>query len=183
MVENMPGSHAQKVGDIVRSMSGKTVEIIDTDAEGRLVLADVLYYAQTTYKPEYMIDVATLTGAIMVALGQSRAGIFSNSDELGKKLQEIGEKTGDRNWFMPLDSEHTELIKSNVADLRNLGKVRWAGSATAAAFLQEFIDDNKNWAHVDMAGVDLATGENPFAVADTAFGYGVKMLTEFAKSL
>ena len=183
MVENMPGSHAQKVGDIVRSMSGKTVEIIDTDAEGRLVLADILYYAQTTYKPKYMIDVATLTGAIMVALGQSRAGIFSNSDELGKKLQEIGEKTGDRNWFMPLDSEHTELIKSNVADLRNLGKVRWAGSATAAAFLQEFIDDNKNWAHVDMAGVDLATGENPFAVADTAFGYGVKMLTEFAKSL
>ena len=112
MVENMPDGNAQKVGDIVKSMSGKTVEIIDTDAEGRLVLGDILYYAQSTYKPEYMIDMATLTGAIMVALGTEKAGIFTNDENLGKKLYESGEKTGEHNWIMPLTEEYFDAIKS-----------------------------------------------------------------------
>lgn len=182
LVENMPSGSAQKVGDIVRSMSGKTVEIIDTDAEGRLVLADVLYYAQTTYKPEYLIDMATLTGAIMVALGQSMSGIFSNSEKLAKALKESGGNTGDLCWVMPMGEEFAENMKSNIADLRNLSKVRYAGSATAAAFLENFVDDNKNWAHIDIAGVDMATSRSYFADADTATGYGIKLLVDFVKN-
>ena len=179
LVENMPDGNAQKVGDIVKSMSGKSVEIIDTDAEGRLVLGDILYYAQSVYQPEYMIDMATLTGAIMVALGLERAGVFTNNETLGKKLYESGEKSGDRCWVMPMGEEYSEAMKSQIADLRNLSSIRYAGSATAAAFLENFIDGNKNWAHIDIAGVDNATKNNAFGVADFASGYGVKLLSEF----
>ena len=179
LVENMPSGSAQKVGDVVVSMSGKSVEIIDTDAEGRLVLADILYYTQKKYQPECMIDFATLTGAIMVALGQERAGVFSNNDNLAKQLKESGDRTGELNWTMPLGEEYQEAIKSNIADLRNLGKTRYGGSATAAAFLENFIDDNGNWAHIDIAGVDFATSNNVFCVADFASGYGVKLIIDF----
>ena len=182
MVENMINGEAQKVGDVVKSMSGKTVEIIDTDAEGRLVLADILYYAQKIYKPEYLIDMATLTGAIMYALGTEKSGIFTNNEELGKKLYESGEKTGDHNWVMPLTEEYFEAVKSQIADLRNLGKKgSYAGSATAASFLANFIDDNKKWAHIDIAGVDTATGNNSFCKEGLASGYGVKLITDFVE--
>ena len=181
LVENMPSGSAQKVGDVVISMSGKSVEIIDTDAEGRLVLADILYYTQKNYHPECMIDFATLTGAIMVALGQERAGVFSNNDELAKKLKESGDKTGELNWTMPLGEEFQEAIKSNIADLRNLGKTRYGGSATAGAFLENFIDDNENWAHIDIAGVDCATSNNVFGIADFTSGYGIKLITDFVE--
>ncbi len=183
MVENMINGQAQKVGDIVKSMSGKTVEIIDTDAEGRLVLADILYYAQTTYKPEYLIDMATLTGAILYALGTEKSGIFTNNEELGKKLYESGEKTGDNNFVMPLTEEYFEAVKSNIADLRNLGKKgTGAGSATAASFLANFIDDNKKWAHIDIASVDTATSRNCFCQEGLASGYGVKLITDFVEN-
>ena len=182
LVENMPDGNAQKVGDIVKSMSGKTVEIIDTDAEGRLVLGDILYYAQTTYKPEYMIDMATLTGAIMVALGLERAGIFTNNETLGNSIKKSGDKSGDKCWVMPMGEEYADAMKSQIADLRNLSSVRYAGSATAAAFLENFIDDNKKWAHIDIAGVDNATKNNPFCVADFASGFGLKLLNEFVKT-
>ena len=181
MVENMPSGSAQKVGDIVKSMSGKTVEIIDTDAEGRLVLGDILYYTQSVYKPECLIDMATLTGAIMVALGTERAGIFSNNNELAKKLQTSGELTGDRCWIMPMGKEYADAMKSEIADLRNLSSVRYAGSATAGEFLRSFIGDNKKWAHIDIAGVDIATKNNSFCIADFASGYGVKLLNDFAE--
>ena len=181
MVENMPGGGAQKVGDIVNSMSGKTVEIIDTDAEGRLVLGDVLYYAQIKYKPEYMIDMATLTGAIMVALGTERAGIFANDDKLAKNIKQSGDKTGDKCWVMPMGEEYAEAMKSQIADLRNLSSVRYAGSATAGEFLRNFIGDNKKWAHIDIAGVDFATKNNVFGVADFASGFGVKLLNDFVE--
>ena len=179
LVENMPSGSAQKVGDIVKSMSGKTVEIIDTDAEGRLVLGDVLYYTQTKYKPKYLIDMATLTGAIMVALGQSMSGIFSNSDALANALKNSGDNTGDKCWIMPMGEEFSENMKSNVADLRNLSKVRYGGSATAGAFLENFIADSENWAHIDIAGVDFATSRSIFADADTATGYGVKLIVDY----
>ena len=178
----MPDGNAQKVGDIVKSMSGKTVEIIDTDAEGRLVLGDILYYAQTTYKPEYMIDMATLTGAIMVALGLERAGIFTNNETLGNAIKKSGDKSGDKCWVMPMGEEYADAMKSQIADLRNLSSVRYAGSATAAAFLENFIDDNKKWAHIDIAGVDNATKNSPFGVADFASGFGLKLLNEFVKT-
>lgn len=181
MVENMPDGNAQKVGDIVKSMSGKTVEIIDTDAEGRLVLGDVLYYAQSVYKPEYLIDVATLTGAIMVALGTERAGIFSNNDKMAEKIKESGENTGDRCWVMPMGEEYADAMKSQIADLRNLSSVRYAGSATAGEFLHNFIGDNQKWAHIDIAGVDTATKNNSFSIADFASGFGVKLLNDFVE--
>ena len=182
LVENMPDGNAQKVGDIVKSMSGKTVEIIDTDAEGRLVLGDILYYTQKTYKPEYMIDMATLTGAIMVALGLERAGIFTNNDDLGNVLKKSGERTGDRCWIMPIGEEYADAMKSNIADLRNLSSVRYAGSGTAAAFLENFIDDNKKWAHIDIAGVDNATKNNAFGIADFVSGFGVKLINDFVEN-
>ena len=182
MVENMPSGTAQRVDDVVQSMSGKTVEIISTDAEGRLVLADVLYYAQTTYKPKYMIDVATLTGAIMVALGQEKAGIFSNSDELASQIKKSGDNTGDYCWVMPMGEEYMKPMKSHIADLRNCSSVRYAGSATAAVFLENFTGGNKKWAHIDIAGVDTATENNIFGKRNFATGFGVKLLIDFVRS-
>jgi len=153
LVENMPDGNAQRPGDIVTSMSGQTIEIINTDAEGRLVLADVLWYVAKKFKPKFMIDLATLTGAIMVALGTQHAGLFSNNDELAERLTKIGLDTDERVWRMPLGPDYDKMIDSQFADVKNAG-VRNGGSITAAQFLQRFVD-NTPWAHLDIAGTAM----------------------------
>ena len=153
LVENMPDGNAQRPGDIVTSMSGQTIEIINTDAEGRLVLADVLWYVAKKFKPKFMVDLATLTGAIMVALGTEYAGLFSNNDELAERLTKVGLETGERVWRMPLGPEYDKQINSQFADMKNTGS-RHGGSITAAQFLQRFVDDTP-WAHLDIAGTAM----------------------------
>src|SRR5947209_322496 len=173
LVENMPGGKAQRPGDIVKSMSGQTIEIINTDAEGRLVLADVLWYIQDKYKPEFMIDLATLTGAIMVALGQEHAGLFSNNDELADRLIKAGKETGEKVWRLPLGPAYDKLIDSKFADMKNTGG-RHGGSITAAQFLQRFVN-KVPWAHLDIAGTgmgSLATDINQ----SWGSGWGVRLL-------
>ena len=150
IVENMPGSNAQRPGDIVKTMSGQTIEIINTDAEGRLVLADVLWYVQDKYKPKFMVNLATLTGAILVALGQEYAGLFSNNDELSERLTKAGLTTGEKVWRMPMAPAYEKMIESKFADMKNVGG-RHAGSITAAMILQKFVNDVP-WAHLDIAG-------------------------------
>ena len=161
-------------------MSGLTVEIQNTDAEGRLVLGDVIYYTQTKYKPAYLIDMATLTGAMIVALGFKRAGIFCNSDKMADQLFKSGSNTGDLVWRMPLGEEYSEAVKSKIADIQNTSNIRGAGSATAAAFLENFIAGNKNWAHIDIAGVDTWKEPADFNHLG-ATGFGVKLLTDFVE--
>ncbi len=151
-VENMPGGSATKPGDVVRAMSGRTVEVLNTDAEGRLVLCDVLHYAQRQYKPECMIDAATLTGACVIALGSEACGLYSNRPELAQALCRAGETAGDRAWQMPLWKEYQRHLKSNFADVANIGGGREAGSITAACFLARFVEDDCPWAHLDIAG-------------------------------
>ena len=151
LVENMPSGSAMKPGDIVKSYSGKTIEVINTDAEGRLILADALAYANQRFKPNVIIDFATLTGAMMVALGDKRAGLFSNSENLKNVLIKAGDESGDLLWPMPLDDIYQKDLESSVADLKNIGS-RWGGAITAAKFLQNFIGKT-NWAHIDMAGL------------------------------
>lgn len=158
-VENMPDGGAIKPGDIVRSLSGKTIEILNTDAEGRLILCDALTYAQKTFKPELIIDIATLTGACSIALGGVRAGLFGNSDELQDDLFTSGERTCDRVWKMPVDSDYRRMMDSPFADIANLANARGGGASSAAAFLQEFIEDCA-WAHLDIAGVAWNSGAN-----------------------
>src|SRR5215470_8645454 len=153
LVENMPDGKAQRPGDIVKTMSGQTIEIINTDAEGRLVLADLLWHVQSKYKPQAMIDLATLTGAIIVALGTLHAGLFSNDDILAEQLAKAGEETGERVWRMPLAPEYDKLIDSQFADMKNTGG-RYGGSITAAQFLQRFVDGTP-WAHLDIAGTGM----------------------------
>jgi len=149
LVENMPGANAQRPGDIVKSMSGQTIEIINTDAEGRLVLADALWYVQEKFKPKFIIDLATLTGAVLVALGQEHAGLFSNDEELAEKLLAAGKATGEKLWRLPLGPAYDKLIDSKFADMKNTGG-RHAGSITAAQFLQRFVN-GAPWAHLDIA--------------------------------
>ncbi len=146
----MPDGDAQRPGDIVTTMSGQTIEIINTDAEGRLVLADVLWYVQDRFKPKFMVDLATLTGAILVALAQEYAGLFSNNDELAERLAAAGQATGEKVWRMPLGPEYDKMIDSKFADMKNAGG-RHGGSITAAQFLQRFVNDTP-WAHLDIAG-------------------------------
>ena len=173
IVENMPDGNAQRPGDIVTSMSGQTIEIINTDAEGRLVLADVLWYVAKKFKPKFMVDLATLTGAIMVALGTEYAGMFSNNDELAERLTKVGLATGERVWRMPLGPEYDKQIDSQFADMKNAG-VRNGGSITAAQFLQRFVDDTP-WAHLDIAGT--AMGAPKSAINHSwGSGYGVRLL-------
>ncbi len=173
LVENMPDGKAQRPGDIVTSLSGQTIEIINTDAEGRLVLADVLWHVQETFKPQFMIDLATLTGAILVALGQERAGLFSNNDELAARLTAAGDSTGERVWRMPLDPAYDKIIDSKFADVKNSGG-RYAGSITAAQFLQRFVNDCP-WAHLDVAGT--AMGANTTETNRSwGPGWGVRLL-------
>jgi leucyl aminopeptidase len=173
LVENMPDGNAQRPGDIVTSMSGQTIEIINTDAEGRLVLADVLWYVQDKFKPVFMIDLATLTGAILVALAQEHAGLFSNNDELSGRLEASGRATGEKVWRLPLGPEYDKMIDSKFADMKNTGG-RHGGSITAAQFLQRFVNDTP-WAHLDVAGTamgSLASETN----RSWGSGWGVRLL-------
>src|SRR5579872_3080279 len=155
LVENMPDGKAIRPGDILTSMSGQTIEVINTDAEGRLVLADVLWYVQDRFKPKFMINLATLTGAIIVSLGQEYAGLFANDDKLVERLSKAGEATGERVWRMPLGPEYDKMIDSKFADMKNTGG-RWAGSITAAQLLQRFVGKTP-WAHLDIAGTALGS--------------------------
>jgi leucyl aminopeptidase len=173
LVENMPDGNAQRPGDIVTSMSGQTIEIINTDAEGRLVLADVLWYVAKRFKPKFMVDLATLTGAIMVALGTEHAGLFSNNDELAARLIEAGGETGEKVWRMPLGAEYDKLIDSQFADMKNTGG-RHGGSITAAQFLQRFVD-NIPWAHLDIAGTAMGAPKTEINQS-WGSGYGVRLL-------
>jgi len=181
LVENMPGGNAQRPGDVVTSMSGQTVEVINTDAEGRLVLADALTYVQRNFKPATIIDLATLTGAILISLGHEWAGLFSNNDELASQLQHVGEESGDRLWRMPLAEPFDRLIDSPIADMKNVGP-REGGSITAAQFIQRFIDKGVRWAHIDMAG--KAWSEKPNTTYDKgATGFGVRLLDEYVSDV
>ena len=173
LVENMPDGTAQKPGDIVNTMSGQTIEIQNTDAEGRLVLADALWYAQDRFKPEFMIDLATLTGAIVMSLGNKMAGIFSNNDSLSDKLFVAGEESGDLVWRLPLSSSYDKMINSQFADMKNIG-MGGAGSITAAQFLKRFVN-KVPWVHVDIAGT--ATGMEKNSINTSwATGFGVHLL-------
>jgi leucyl aminopeptidase len=173
LVENMPDGNAQRPGDIVTSMSGQTIEIINTDAEGRLVLADVLWYVAQKFKPKFMIDLATLTGAIMVALGTEYAGLFSNNDQLAERLSAAGQATGERVWRMPLGPEYDKQIDSQFADMKNTGS-RNGGSITAAQFLQRFVGDTP-WAHLDIAGTAMGAPKTEINQS-WGSGYGVRLL-------
>ena len=174
LVENMPSATAQRPGDIVTSMSGQTIEVLNTDAEGRLVLADVLWYAQERFKPKVIVDLATLTGAIIVALGKEYAGLFSNDDKLAEELERAGRSTGEKVWRMPLDKAYDKLIDSKNADVKNIGGGRNAGSITAAQFIQRFIKDAA-WAHLDIAGTAMDSPRNEFNQSWAA-GWGVRLL-------
>jgi leucyl aminopeptidase len=173
LVENMPAGNAQRPGDIVKTMSGQTIEIINTDAEGRLVLADVLHYVADRFAPKFMIDLATLTGAIIVSLGQEYAGLFSNDDKLSDRLIKAGERTGERVWRMPLGPEFDKLIDSRFADMKNTGG-RFGGSITAAQFLQRFVGKT-HWAHLDIAGTAMSSPQTDINKS-WASGWGVRLL-------
>lgn len=175
LVENMPDGLAQRPGDIVTSLSGQTIEIINTDAEGRLVLGDLLWYTEDTFKPQFMINLATLTGAIIVALGHHHAGMFSNSDELSAALSDAGEATEELVWRMPLAKSYDKLVDSKFADMKNTGG-RWAGSITAAQFLQRFVRDVE-WAHLDVAGTAMGSPQTE-TNRSWGSGFGVKLLNQ-----
>ncbi len=173
LVENMPSGSAQRPGDVVTSYSGQTIEVINTDAEGRLVLADVLWYAQEKYDPKFMVNLATLTGAIIIGLGHEYGGLFSNDDDLAKRLTEAGEATGEKLWRMPLHDNYDKQIKSDIADMKNVGG-RPGGSITAAQFIQRFVN-GKPWAHLDIAGMAWS-GKDAATTPKGATAYGVRML-------
>lgn len=177
LVENMPSGTAQRPGDVVRSLSGQTIEVINTDAEGRLVLADALWYTQDRFKPKLMVDLATLTGAIVIMLGSERAGLFSSSDDLSQKLMDAGEKVGERLWNLPMDESYDKLMNSEIADVRNASNTREAGSITAAKFLQRFTN-KVPWAHLDIAAVTWANKDLALC-AKGATAFGVRLLDRF----
>ncbi|MCH7887848.1 MAG: leucyl aminopeptidase [Proteobacteria bacterium] len=174
LVENMPSASAQRPGDVVTSMSGQTIEIINTDAEGRLVLADALWYCQSRFKPRFMVDLATLTGAIIVALGKYQAGVFSNDDALADKLVAAGQAVGEPVWRMPLGERYDKDINSDIADVKNVGKNREAGSITAAQFLLRFVNETP-WAHLDIAGMAWSKADTG-TVPKGGTGFGVRLL-------
>ena len=181
LVENMPGGNAQRPGDVVTTMSGQTVEVINTDAEGRLVLADAVTYVQRNFKPSTIVDLATLTGAILISLGHEWAGLFSNNDELAGKLQQAGDESGDKLWRMPLAEPFDRLIDSPIADMKNVGP-REGGSITAAQFIQRFIENGVKWAHVDMAG--KAWSDKAAATYEKgATGFGVRLLDQYVEDV
>jgi len=173
LVENMPDGKAQRPGDIVKTMSGQTIEIINTDAEGRLVLADVLHYVNKRFKPKFMVNLATLTGAIVVALGHEYAGLFSNDDKLSERLVKAGDATGERVWRMPLGPEYDKIIDSKFADMKNSAG-RWGGAITAAQLLQRFVDKTP-WAHLDIAGTGIDSPQTDINKS-WASGWGVRLL-------
>ncbi|MCX7338152.1 MAG: leucyl aminopeptidase [Alphaproteobacteria bacterium] len=177
MAENMPSGSAQRPADVVTSMSGQTIEVVNTDAEGRLVLADALWYAQDRFKPQAMIDLATLTGAVHVALGHEYAGLFSNDDSLVEKLTMSGQSVGEGVWRLPLGDAYDKDIDSDIADVKNVGSGRGAGSSTAAQFLKRFVNDVP-WAHLDIAGVAWDKKDKPLSDKG-ATGFGVRLLSDF----
>ncbi len=177
LVENMPSGTAQRPGDVVTTMNGQTIEVINTDAEGRLVLADALWYAQQKFKPEAVIDLATLTGAILVALGQERAGMFCNDDELAGQLAAAGTAVNEKLWRLPMDREYDRDIESRIADMKNVGAGRYAGSIAGAKLLERFIDGIP-WAHLDIAGVTWRTRGRPL-VPPGGTGFGVRLLDRY----
>jgi len=180
LVENMPDGNAQRPGDIVKSYSGKTIEVLNTDAEGRLVLADALTYTEEKFKPKFIIDLATLTGAIIIALGEEYAGLFSNDDELSKNIFKASENVNEKVWRLPLHKNYDKLIDSSIADVQNINYVGGAGSITAAQFLQRFIINKTPWAHLDIAGMAFskkAANLNPGG----ATGFGVRLLNNLIK--
>ena len=180
LVENMPGGAAQRPGDIVKSYSGKTIEVLNTDAEGRLILADAIYYIDEQYKPELIVDLATLTGAIVVSLGSEYAGLFSNNDKLAEKLIKAGEIENEKLWRFPLNKNYDKLMDSKIADIQNINYSGGAGSITAAQFLQRFLKNNTPWAHLDIAG--MAWAKKDLDIIPTgATGYGVKLLNKFVE--
>ena len=179
LVENMPDGNAQRPGDIVKSMSGQTIEVLNTDAEGRLVLADVLWYIKEKFKPKLMVDLATLTGAIIVALGDRYAGLFSNNEDLSEKLLKSSRITRELIWRLPLDKEFDTLLNCNVADMKNITGTRGAGSITAAQFLKRFVGDVP-WAHLDIAGVTWSKKGTDLS-RPGGTGFGVRLLDHFVK--
>ena len=180
LVENMPDGRATRPGDVIRSMKGDTVEVINTDAEGRLVLADVLWYAQERFAPAGMVDLATLTGAIIVSLGHEKAGVFSNDDSFAGAFLKAAEAEGEGAWRMPLEAAYDKLLKSDVADMKNVGG-RWAGSVTAAQFLQRFVKDDVPWIHLDIAGV-ASTPKAGALHPKGASGWGVLALDRLIRT-
>ena len=178
LVENMPDGDAQRPGDVVKSYSGQSIEVLNTDAEGRLVLADILSWTEKKYKPKFMINFATLTGAMIVALGNIRAGLFSNDKEISESIFNSGEITGEKVWAMPLDDDYDQLIKTEIADMKNIGGPG-AGSITAGCFLKRHIE-NTPWAHIDIAGVTWQNKSTP-SIPSGGGGWGVKMLYHFIK--
>ena len=177
LVENMPSATAQRPGDIVTSANGQTIEVINTDAEGRLVLADALWYVQKHHGPRLIVDLATLTGAIIVALGEHHAGMFSNNDGLSEQLTAAGKAVGEPVWRMPLGPDYDKAIDSDAADMKNVGN-RLAGSITAAQFLQRFIENDTPWAHLDIAGVTWSKRDRP-TVPKGGTAFGVRLLDNF----
>ncbi len=173
LVENMPDGDAQRPGDVVKSVSGQTIEVLNTDAEGRLVLADLLSWAEQKYKPRFMVDLATLTGAMIVALGNVRAGLFSNDEAVSKAIFASGEITGEKVWAMPLDDDYDKLIKTEIADMKNIGGPG-AGSITAACFLKRHVEKTP-WAHLDIAGVTWNNKSSP-SIPYGGVGWGVRLL-------
>jgi len=174
LVENMPSSKAQRPGDVVKTMSGQTIEVINTDAEGRLVLADALWWCQQVHKPHTIIDLATLTGAIIISLGHHHAGVFTNDDTLAERLSAAGKATGEAVWRMPLGDAYDKQVRSDIADMKNVGG-RDAGSITAAQILKRFIKDDVTWAHLDIAGMAWSKSDTP-TVPKGGTAFGVRLL-------
>ena len=177
LVENMPDGNAQRPGDIVKSYSGKTIEVLNTDAEGRLVLADALTYTEKKFNPKFIIDLATLTGAIIMALGEEYAGLFSNNDKISNELYEIGNQINEKVWRLPLHKNYDKLMNSAYADVQNINYAGGAGSITAAQFLQRFIIKNTPWAHLDIAGMAFSKKAASLN-SGGATGFGVRLLND-----
>ena len=181
VVENMPSGNATRPGDIIKSYSGKTIEIGNTDAEGRLILADAMSYANKMFKPEVMIDMATLTGACVVALGEKIAGVFANDDQLTKDIVASGESVDERCWAMPMPDDYKTLLKSEFADINNMSNTRYGGAITAALFLSEFVEDTR-WAHIDIAGPAYSKKGGDYCGAGGS-GFGVRLLIDFLNKM
>lgn len=181
LVENMPSGEATRPGDIIKTYAGKTVEIGNTDAEGRLILIDAMAYAVKKYKPDTLIDLATLTGACVVALGEKIAGVFSPQEDLSRAIVEAGKTTHERCWPLPLPEDYRKLMKSEVADLNNISSSRSGGAVTAALFLSEFVGDTR-WAHIDIAGPSYIKKADAYCSAGGT-GFGVRLLCEVLAKL
>jgi leucyl aminopeptidase len=180
LVENMPDGNAQRPGDVVTSMSGQTIEVINTDAEGRLVLADAITYVQRNYKPKIVIDLATLTGAIVISLGHEFGGLFTPDDDLANQLLDAAKSSGDKLWRQPMAESFDKLIDSPIADMKNVGP-REGGSITAAQFIHRFVENGTRWAHLDIAG--MAWSDKPNSTYDKgATGYGVRLIDRFVEA-